>query len=98
MNVLDKISLICIIIYKILNLINTYFNYGSYYDIRFSYLFYVTDNKQIKEILYNYAFINTAHFFRLEWMLKALNEDSSKNEKVKKGFSTFLNVILLKYL
>ncbi|CAD8209104.1 unnamed protein product [Paramecium octaurelia] len=59
------------------------------YLFQLCYLFYVTDNKQIKELLYNYAFQNTAHFFRLEWMLKALNEDS-KCVKVKSGFSTFL--------
>ncbi|CAD8201252.1 unnamed protein product [Paramecium pentaurelia] len=66
------------------------------YLFQLCFLFYVTDHKQIKELLYNYAFIDNSHFFRLEWMLKALNENS-KNEKVKNGFTTFLNQLCLEF-
>ncbi|CAD8204494.1 unnamed protein product [Paramecium pentaurelia] len=67
------------------------------YLFQLCYLFYVTEDKMLKELLYNYALTNNANYYRLQWTLMALNENSNY-ENVKNGFSTFINVILLKFI
>ncbi|CAK92353.1 unnamed protein product (macronuclear) [Paramecium tetraurelia] len=66
------------------------------YIYQLCYLVYVTDDQMLKELLYNYAFTNIANYYRLEWTLKAFNEDS-KFEKVKKGFTAFLKELKIKH-
>ncbi|CAD8118348.1 unnamed protein product [Paramecium sonneborni] len=62
------------------------------YIFQLCYIYYVTGNQHLEEFLKKYGLMNSSNYYRLEWTLKALSEDS-KCYSIKEGFTKFLNLI-----
>lgn len=58
----------------ILNYINTFHSYGNLYRIS-SFLYFVTNRDELRNLLMAYAYINIQNFFLLDWTIKAYNEN-----------------------
>ncbi|CAD8208950.1 unnamed protein product [Paramecium octaurelia] len=61
------------------------------------YIFYVTGNNYLEEFLKKYGLMNSSNYYRLEWTLKALSEDS-KCFPIPEYFAKFLTLMKHEYV